>query len=174
MTTTTRCPECGTPDPVPMRCIACDATETQTNMKTYPVRLIDGRPMCYACYYTGTGYSMVHADLIAECQRLGVDMSVWQTGGGCQNFGVVIDPNYPDECGTEVLLGEALDDITETFLGVCIHYGDDYADEWSDEYNATHTPPHPRTVENVAEWMATIVTDLRRRIAFLKVQDATS
>jgi len=172
MDTPTRCPECGTPDPEPMRCIACDATETETNVKTYPVRLIDGRPMCYACYYSGRGYSAIHVDLIDECRRLGVDMNVWQTGGGCQNFGVVVDANYPNEYGTSVLLGDAsYTDGEPDQLGVCIDFAGDYAEEWTHAIDQRHPAPpadDTRTVQDIAQWMHRVVTDIRTDIALMK------
>lgn len=164
-------------------CIACGAFDAEVESfgetKTYGVREFgEGHAFCYWCYYTGRGYSFVHAPLIAECRKLGVDMTVVHTGGGCQNFRVVIDPNPPtddDEDGTDVLLGDALDPLADTFLGICINHGDGYAEKWTHDMELRFPAPplgDTRTPQTVAQWMHRVVVAIRHDLDARKFADA--
>jgi len=138
----------------PVACIACGATDTETNRGTYPVETIDGHPMCFACYYNGSGYAHIRRPLIEACERHGIDLRVWQTGGGCQNYAVTIDGDI------DVLLGDATEPLADTYLAPCIYVGDDYAEQWTNTVGHRITPPDTRTIDNVAQWVADIITDI--------------
>jgi len=141
------------PDP----CIACGATDTPTSDGTKPNATINGDRVCFACFYSGMYYQHVNRDLIEACNQHGITLNVWHTGGGCQNFGVDIDER------TEVLLGFADTPLTDTLLGACITIDgeyDEHAETWTDDINDRFPPPEQRTTENVARWIADVITDM--------------
>ena len=154
------------------RCVSCGSTESRISRyegDKFVTRITDnrefsGHTICADCYYTGAGYAYIYNAVISHCRAMGVKLDVWQTGGGCQNFAVLLDPMVFEYGVTpsSVLFGLLGGDLADDELGICISDNDgDYLDELSDDMNERYPVPETRTVESVANWIVSVVQELR-------------
>lgn len=152
-----------------LACVACGAT-SQTVTTGHAPRVYETRPMadggtpvCYVCYYSGQGFAHIYSAVIDHCRAYGVELCVWQTGGGCQNFGVAFPEGH---YVAEALFGNLNGNLaTDEFGGDVYTYYDigqsDYDDELSLVMRLKFPPPEVQTVESVARWIVDCVTYLR-------------
>jgi hypothetical protein len=150
-------------------CATCGVTETTTTSyrdgqfvkRTVPVAEVCDVPMCWSCYYSGRGFSRLYQPVIDLCKGQGVDLSVWHTGGGCQNLAVLFpsehrDPENDDDV-REMLFGLLHGDLATDELGIDLYTHYDYHDEWSYNLNDQFPAPEVRTWESVASWIVDVV-----------------
>lgn len=155
------------------RCVSCGSTESRISHYegdklvtriTYN-REFSGYTICHDCFYTGEGYAYIYDAVISHCRAMGVKLEVWHTGGGCQNFGVVLEDIVTVYRGhdrvAEGLFGGLGGNLADDELGICISDEDgDYNDELSDDLNERFPVPETRTVESVANWIVSVVQEL--------------
>ena len=143
-------------------CVRCGSTESVIppqfgrDSKVVSNKQFGGHTVCRDCFYSGAGFGTIYADVIKYCADAGVELQVWQTGGGCQSFVVQFGEGY--DCYFGMLDG----DLASDELGVAIHDSEgDYQDEWTYEVADLFPVPETQDVESVAEWIHTVTHHLR-------------
>lgn len=152
-----------------LECVSCGATSqtvgTGDETRTYETRPMadGGTPICFVCYYSGRGYAHIYSAVIDQCRAYGVELCVWQTGGGCQNFGVLFPEGH---YVAEALFGNLNGNLATDELGGDVYtYYDDGQSDWDEDVSEAMRSEFPRpdvqTVESVARWIVDCVTYLR-------------